>query len=609
VPTRGGAAAHPRNVVDRTVTVIDGTLAVCEESVDLDRFERLLVVGVGNGGGTLLLRTRFEGEARDVAAFHLDVLEECRTSGQPVMPPAVVVSGGELTVTVAGDGKGGPNQEFALSAALDGLSEAVVGSIDTDTYGFFRGYGRGPAGSRLRDHGPRVDVGGDALELLQVGDGFARLGVVRVDVNDGGARLAGGDGFVGYLSGCRREVGWHRRRVDGARDDDVPTREGSHASGFREEGHQSAPVRRRRGPGRSVTRRRPSLSRSNRTIISRGLPVRVMQFDWMVQCYPGGGVHRDAPLLDSLEREVVMQGVDTVADNEFGGLWAPDHFMLGPHHEEYEVWTLLSALAERTDDVDLGPLVGSITYRNPALLAKMASTVDILSEGRLRLGLGAGWHDVEHAAYGYEFPDIETRLEMLEEGIQVIQAMFTEDVPTFEGEHYSIDEAYNQPKPIQDPHPPIVIGGAGPKLLRIASKYADEWNVEISSRARGPDVEFKAKKFDEYLEEAGRDPDSVERSWLAHVLVCEDDETVQEYCDRIFPLPWGEESDMEDAQLSSAADAKEKGDFIIGTPAEVVEQIESVRDLGFTKLQLMFLDFPETDGMELFADEVMPAFD
>jgi alkanesulfonate monooxygenase SsuD/methylene tetrahydromethanopterin reductase-like flavin-dependent oxidoreductase (luciferase family) len=303
-----------------------------------------------------------------------------------------------------------------------------------------------------------------------------------------------------------------------------------------------------------------------------------------------------------------MAGVDTVAENGFGGLWAPDHFMLGPHHQEYEVWTLLSALAERTEDVELGPLVGSITYRNPALLAKMATTVDILSEGRLRVGLGAGWHDEEHAAYGFDFPDISTRLEMLDEGIEVLKTMFTEAEPTYRGEHYQIEDAYNEPKPVQDPYPPIVVGGAGPNLLRVAARHADEWNVEISSRARGPPVSFKAEKFDEYLAEEGRDPGDVERSWLAHVLVCEDRATVEEYCDRIFPLPWGEESDMEDAQLSNAEDAMEKGDFLIGTPAEVAEQIAAVRDLGFTKLQLMFLDFPETDGMELFADEVMPEF-
>ena len=330
-----------------------------------------------------------------------------------------------------------------------------------------------------------------------------------------------------------------------------------------------------------------------------------MQFDWMIQCYPGVGVHRDAPLLDRLDRETTMAGVDAVEEAGLKGLWAPDHFMLGPRKEEYEIWTLLSALAERTEDVDLGPLVGSITYRNPALLAKMATTVDILSEGRLQMGLGAGWHGEEHAAYGYEFPDIDDRMEMLNEGIQILKSMFTEDVPRFDGDHYQIDEAYNEPKPVQDPHPPIVIGGAGPTLLRIAAKHADEWNVEISSRARGPPIEYKIEKFDEYLTEEGRDPSEVDRSWLAHILVCEDQDEIDVYADEIFPLPWGEEADM-DEQLSNAKEACEKGDFLIGTPAEVIEQIEEIRALGFEKLQLMFLDFPDTGGIELFGDEVLP---
>ena len=132
-------------------------------------------------------------------------------------------------------------------------------------------------------------------------------------------------------------------------------------------------------------------------------------------------------------------------------------------------------------------------------------------------------------------------------------------------------------------------------------------NVEISGRARGPPIEFKVRKFDEYLEAEGRDPEDVERSWLAHVLVCEDESTLREYEERIFPLPWGEEEDMDD-QLRDAADAREKGDFLVGTPEQVADQIADIRALGFTKLQLMFLDFPETRGMELFGDEVLPRF-
>ena len=331
-----------------------------------------------------------------------------------------------------------------------------------------------------------------------------------------------------------------------------------------------------------------------------------MQFDWMVACYPGDGVHRDYPMMERLDRETVMAGVDAVVDAGFGGLWAPDHFMLGPHREEYEVWTLLGALAERTDDVELGPLVGSITYRNPALLAKMATTIDQLSDGRLRLGLGCGWHREEHERYGFDFPEINDRIDMLEEGLEVITRMFTADDPTFAGDHYEIDGAYNQPGPIQEPHPPILIGGAGPRMLRVTARYADEWNVEISGRNRGPPIEFKAEKLDEYLQEEGRDPDDIERSWLAHVLVRESEAELDAVCDRIFPLPWGEEEDI-DEQLT-ADNAWEKGQMLIGTPAEVAERIEYIRGLGFGKLQLMFLDYPDTTGMEVFGDEVMPEF-
>jgi alkanesulfonate monooxygenase SsuD/methylene tetrahydromethanopterin reductase-like flavin-dependent oxidoreductase (luciferase family) len=333
-----------------------------------------------------------------------------------------------------------------------------------------------------------------------------------------------------------------------------------------------------------------------------------MEFDWMVASYPGDGVHRDYPMLERLDRETMMDGVDTVVDMGFGGLWAPDHFMLGPHQEEYEVWTLLAALAERTagTDVDIGPLVGSITYRNPALLAKMATTVDQLSDGRLRLGLGCGWHREEHERYGYEFPEIETRIEMLDEGLQIMRMMFTETEPTFEGDHYRIDGAYNEPKPVQDPHPPIVIGGAGPKMLRLTAKHADEWNVEISGRNRGPPVEYKADKLDEYLEEEGRNGADVERSWLAHVLVRETEAELEAACEEIFPLPWGEEEDI-DEQLT-ADNAWEKGQMLIGTPAEVSERIAAIEEMGFEKLQLMFLDYPDERGIETFGDEVMPEF-
>lgn len=145
-------------------------------------------------------------------------------------------------------------------------------------------------------------------------------------------------------------------------------------------------------------------------------------------------------------------------------------------------------------------------------------------------------------------------------------------------------------------------------MLRLIARHADEWNVEISARAWGKPIEFKVKKFDDYLENEGRDPDDVERSWLAHVLVREGETAVEEAVDDIFPLPWGEESDMEDQQLTDSEHARDRGSMLIGTPSQVATQIEGIRDLGFDKLQLMFLDFPDTHAMELFGDDVVPEF-
>lgn len=331
-----------------------------------------------------------------------------------------------------------------------------------------------------------------------------------------------------------------------------------------------------------------------------------MQFDWMVQCYTGAGEHRDVPLHKMLKRDQIMTAADTAERVGLSGLWAPDHFMLGPSGEEYEVWTLLSALADRTDTVDLGTLVGSVTYRNPALLAKMATTVDILSEGRLRLGLGAGWFEEEHRAYGFNFPDTGTRIDMLEEAILLVKTMFTEPEPSFQGEHYQIEGALNNPKPVQEPHPPIVVGGAGPRMLRVTAKHADEWNTYVEVGG-GRSIEFKVSKFEEYLAAEGRSQNDVVKSWLGHVLVREDEDELEAYCDRIFPLLWGESAENEDIYLKDAQDARKTAKFLIGTPEEVAEQISEFQELGFEKLQLLFLDFPETKGMEVFGDEVIPA--
>lgn len=330
-----------------------------------------------------------------------------------------------------------------------------------------------------------------------------------------------------------------------------------------------------------------------------------LTFDWMVPAFPGKGVHRDAPLYEQFDWGLTKGAVTLAEQLGYEGFWAPDHFTLGVDSAELEVWTLLSTIAGMTDEAVLGPLVCAALYRNPALLGKMATTLDITSGGRAILGMGAGWHEEEHRAYGYEFPPIDERIERLEEALRLIKTMWTDTHATFEGDYYQIDSVMNNPPPVQDPHPPVLIGGGGPNMLRLTARYADIWNVEITARNRGPPVAEKIEHLERYLAEEGRSPGDVEYSWLGHCLVADSEQRVDEFLDRILPIPSA--SPDQEFELTTAEQAREQGDYFIGTPAEVVEQIEAVTNLGFERFQLMFVDYPSLDGLRLFADEVMPA--
>jgi F420-dependent oxidoreductase-like protein len=189
----------------------------------------------------------------------------------------------------------------------------------------------------------------------------------------------------------------------------------------------------------------------------------------------------------------------------------------GPDEPMLEGWLTLAALARETSRVRLGTLVTGVTYRNPALLAKEATTLDTISGGRAILGLGAAWNDVEHAGYGYDFPSVGGRMDRLEEALAIITAMFTEERPSFHGKHYRIEEAFNVPRPVQTGGPPILIGGGGEqRTLRIAAKYADmtHW-FAIGLDA----LKHKTEVLERYCEEIGRDPSTIERTMGAPVIV------------------------------------------------------------------------------------------
>lgn len=189
-----------------------------------------------------------------------------------------------------------------------------------------------------------------------------------------------------------------------------------------------------------------------------------------------------------------------------------DHFygLIDDAGPTFEGWTSLAAMATVVSRARVSCMVTGVTYRNPAVLAKMAVTVDHVSGGRLDFGLGAGWHEPEHRGYGIEFPSAGTRVAMLDEALTIIKRLWTEERVSVDGRFYTLTDALCEPKPLQRPHPPIIIGGEKPKMLRVVARHADEWNVPSHG-----DVDLWAKtsaRLDDACGEVGRDPADITRS-------------------------------------------------------------------------------------------------
>ncbi|HEY5170573.1 MAG TPA: LLM class F420-dependent oxidoreductase [Acidimicrobiia bacterium] len=268
-------------------------------------------------------------------------------------------------------------------------------------------------------------------------------------------------------------------------------------------------------------------------------------------------------------------------ESGFSSVWVMDHFwqlpaLGGPDEPILEAYTLLGALAARTERVQLGTLVTGVTYRNPALLAKMVTTLDVISHGRAILGIGAAWYDVEHAGYGFEFPGAGERLDRLEEAVQICRGMFGDTRPSFEGRYYQTDDARNVPKPIRPGGPPIMIGGSGEKrTLRLVAQYADMCNV-----SGGPDtVRHKLDVMRAHCTDVGRDPSQITTTRLGTLVLTNDaDET-----GRVRGFLSGLAGDQFDEQ------------FTVGEPDEVVRQVEALLAAGIDcPIFNMPLSDPET---------------
>lgn len=278
---------------------------------------------------------------------------------------------------------------------------------------------------------------------------------------------------------------------------------------------------------------------------------------------------------------------------DFDSIWLYDHFHNVPrpaHEAVFECWTTLAAVSQLTSRIRLGQMVGCNSYRNPALLAKITSTLDVISGGRLEWGIGAGWYENEYRAYGYEFPKPKDRIGMLRESVEIVRSMWTEPETTYKGNYYETVRANCDPKPLQTPRPPIMIGGGGEQLtLRVVAQYGDCSNFGGSPDewARKRDTLFG------HCSTVGRDPSEIRMTWSPEIFIRRTDAEIEAAGTRSL---WGEE-----------VESWRRGN-LVGTPDQVAEKIRTYMALGCTGFIPWCSDYPDTTTMELFATEVIPRF-
>jgi F420-dependent oxidoreductase-like protein len=278
----------------------------------------------------------------------------------------------------------------------------------------------------------------------------------------------------------------------------------------------------------------------------------------------------------------------------YHSVWFVDHMWSRglPDLDHLEAWTLMSAVAAVTERLGIGTLVLCNSYRNPALLAKMASSLDHVSNGRLLLGIGAGWMEEEYRAYGYPFPSARVRIEQLDEALTLIKLLFKEQRASFQGKYYAVDEAVNNPKPVQKPHPPIMIGGAGEqRLLRVVAEHANIWNCPNNAAT---ELEHKLEVLKRHCDAIGRNPAEIEVSEQCVVVLgrtAKDLNSKMKFAKRAL----GAVFDLEKTALC-------------GTPEQLIDVIRARNQQGVTLFTMLFGDLNQPETLELFAEKVAPAF-
>ena len=285
-------------------------------------------------------------------------------------------------------------------------------------------------------------------------------------------------------------------------------------------------------------------------------------------------------------------------DSNFDHLWLMDHFVsgmgtaFGSEGPCMEGWTALAALAQATSRVRLGILVSGNTYRHPAVLAKMATTVDQISGGRLEFGLGGAWHEYEHSAFAIPFYNVRERLERLDEAVQVIKLLWTRSQPKFDGRYYQLDGPPYNPPNVQQPHPPILIGGGGEKrTLRTVARYADAANVSGTPE----EVRHKFEVLEQHCKDVGRDYSSIRRTIQIPLFLNEDPAFQQRVVQGMISFRGGTEEEVRRSVLMGSLDDVKAG-------------VQAFADAGVQ--EIILAQFPRFHRQSLlrFSQDVIPAF-
>jgi F420-dependent oxidoreductase-like protein len=319
------------------------------------------------------------------------------------------------------------------------------------------------------------------------------------------------------------------------------------------------------------------------------------------------GWRMDLVGIDPAEHWAVMSGLASYADGRdaWDSLWVYDHFHTVPvptGEATHEAWSLMSAYAATTSRIKLGQMCTAMSYRNPVYLAKVAATADIISGGRIQMGIGGGWYEHEWRAYGYGFPSAGERLARLDEGVQIMRDAWRDGVVSFDGKHYQADGAIVAPKPLQDGGIPMWIAGGGEKVtLRIAAKYAQYTN--FTSEPEG--FAHKSQVLAGHCRDVGTDFGKIVRSANINAVVGSSEVEVKERLDRVRARLSGVAGDTATDAMVSSMSTPAAG---AGTTEQVVEALTRLRDLG---CEYIICYFPEAaydrSGIELFEREVIPA--